>query len=329
MNNEIKHFNITEYLDSLETDYKEQGKNIGYNQVGICCPRCGDENYHLNIDKDSKLFNCWRCNLKGNLYRLISVLEKIPVSISIRKIKSFNKFTAVELEEGESAVDKVEEIFAKEEELLNAIAKRPQLFYNVSNCKHLSLLNPKLSIDKRFLNYLQSRNFTIEELKGWEVRACIAGEYGMRLIFPLYFKEKVVNYLARDVTGISELKYLNCPNTESIINTNDLLYGEDYIEEEQERLVLCEGVFDAIRVGKGTAVGMFGKKISTVQLEKIINWNIKTEIVILLDGDAMVDALELKGELRAFVKCKVNVVVLNSGQDPASMKKSDIYKLLQ
>lgn len=329
MNNDIKHFSIIEYLDFLEVDYKEQGKNIGYNQVGICCPRCGDENYHLNIDKDSKLFNCWRCNLKGNLYRLISVLEKIPILVSVRRIKGFIKFAGVELEDGESAVDKVEDIFAeKMDKRIGENLIKGEV--TVNNCKYLTRLNPKLSIDRKFLSYIQSRNFTTMDLQmSWEVMACVAGEYGMRLIFPLHFEGKVVNYLARDVTDVSDLKYRNCPNIESLVNTNDLLYGEDGIMNGQERLVLCEGVFDAIRVGGGLAVGMFGKKVSRVQLEKIVSRQIKTTIYIALDGDAFVEAQELKEELDAFVNCEVKVIALNIGQDPASMKKSEFHKLLQ
>ena len=328
MNKEIEQFDITEYLDSLEMDYKEQGKNIGQNQVGICCPNCGDENYHLNIDKESKLFNCWRCNLGGNLYRLIAVLEKIPISISARRIKGFNKFSGVELEDGECIVKKIGIILEEEMEktLENNLIKGKDI--NINNCKLLSQLNPKLSIDRQFLNYIQSRHFTIEELELWGVRACKVGEYGMRLIFPLYSEGKIVNYIARDVTGVSQLKYRNCPNFESLINTNDLLYGEDYIQKGQEKLVLCEGVFDTVRVGRGFAVGLFGKKVSRVQLKKIIDLKIKTTIWIVLDGDAFVGATELMEELLPFVNCKVRIIMLDLGQDPANMKKSELRKLL-
>ena len=46
----IKDFDIELYLNEMAINYKLHGKNIGVNEIGICCPYCSDTSYHLNIN---------------------------------------------------------------------------------------------------------------------------------------------------------------------------------------------------------------------------------------------------------------------------------------
>jgi hypothetical protein len=78
------------------------------------------------------------------------------------------------------------------------------------------------------LYFIKGRKYTVEELAEWHVRACLFGEYGSRLIFPIYYKGKLVNYVGRSILNIKK-KYKNCSNEEAIITTSNLLYGYEAI----------------------------------------------------------------------------------------------------
>jgi hypothetical protein len=179
-----------------------------------------------------------------------------------------------------------------------------------------------------FLYFIKGRKYTVEELAEWHVRACLFGEYGSRLIFPIYYKGKLVNYVGRSILNIKK-KYKNCSNEEAIITSSNLLYGYDFIKVGQDELVICEGVFDTIRVGKGLAVSILGKKISPSQIELVASLNIKKRITILLDGDALLEAKNLANELRPLVNCEVCVIYLESGKDPDNYTRERLLEILR
>ena len=84
----IKDFDIELYLNEMAINYKLHGKNIGVNEIGICCPYCSDTSYHLNINIDKKIFHCWRCDIKGNIFNFVSKLENINMSDAFIIIKN-------------------------------------------------------------------------------------------------------------------------------------------------------------------------------------------------------------------------------------------------
>ncbi len=48
-------------LNELGVPFRERGKNISRDSIGVCCPFCGDDhNYHMNIAQDKEAFYCRR-----------------------------------------------------------------------------------------------------------------------------------------------------------------------------------------------------------------------------------------------------------------------------
>lgn len=59
---------------------QEHGLSLGNrtsrpDEVRVCCPFCGDSKYHLYLNTDKQVFNCYRCGEKGGVVRFISLLS--------------------------------------------------------------------------------------------------------------------------------------------------------------------------------------------------------------------------------------------------------------
>jgi len=319
---QIKNFDIKKYLDSQNIYFIESGKNVGEGAIGICCPSCDDTNYHLGIDIDSKLYNCWRCEEQGNLVSLMVLIEGISYEEARNKIRE-----NITLESDRTDFEeKVKHIFEKTIEEDVEEIKKGRLA--VPCTKYVNELQDEFSMDKVFLKFIEKRGHTIEELSKWGVRVEFFNDFAYRLMFPITYRGKIVNYLGRTVIN-SNKKYKNCSNENAIITTSKLLYGYDYIREGQNDLVVCEGVFDVIRFGQGIAVGLFGKSISVEQMELICSLRIKNRIMIMLDGDAMDNATRISKELRPLVHCEVQVIILDDNKDPDSYSREELLEIIK
>jgi len=327
----IQEFDIESYLDEIGIDYKDSGKNIGNGSIGICCPLCGDDNYHMGINIEKKFYNCWRCgdydeNGRGSLFKLIYLLEGLNSKEAFKRIVGYSVYEADwEDKNVYESLKKIEERWkSTENKKLLEINSRKKLIIE-GRCKKLEELNPNLLTDNSFLSYIKQRNFTIDQLNRWGVKAYISGKFTRRLVFPLYSDGKIVNYTGRDVTGNATLRYLHLGNDESIISIKSILYGLDYVEVKQDQLVLVEGVLDAIRVGKGLAVASMGLVLSERQKELLFLRNPK-KLFIMFDYNAWIEAEKIKKELGVFID-NITVVRLPDGKDPADLKKSQLHNI--
>lgn len=314
-------FDIKEYLTSQDIHFKEEGENIGHGSIGICCPSCGDDNYHLGIDVDSKIYNCWKCEEQGNLIGLIMLLEDCSSNSAILRIKENQTEKVIERANFQ---DKVKDILSGKK-TVNDVAENRVL--KVPCTHYLNELNPEFVMDRRFLSFIEERNYTVDELMDWGVRAELLEEFGFRLMFPVAFKGQVVSYLGRTVIG-EDPKYKNCSNANAIIPMRQLLYGYDSVKVGQDKLVICEGVFDVIRFGKGVAVGIFGKDISVDQIALICSLEIKKEIWIALDGEAFNEANKIIKNLKPLVTADVKLLILESGKDPDNYDREELLEMI-
>lgn len=323
-NNLKNPFDIREYLTSQEVHFKEEGENIGMGSVGICCPSCGDDNYHMGIDVDTKLYNCWKCEEQGNLVKLIMLLEDCSTTSAFTRIKDGQYEKVIDRKNFQEQVQELLTQFSTIEEMAKPEKKKLEVPFT----HHLHELDEQFIFDRMFLKFIKERNYSPEELAEWGIVAEVVGEYGYRLMFPVTYEGEIVSYLGRTVSN-DKTKYKNCSNDTAIISMRKLLYGYDYITKGQDSLVICEGVFDTIRFGKGVAVGIFGKDMSVDQMALLCSLDIRKEIWIALDGEALYDADKIAKNLKPLVNAQVKILVLESGKDPDNYPREELLEMIK
>ena len=145
-----------------------------------------------------------------------------------------------------------------------------------------------LSQDHLVHEYLAERGSSIDELipyaqicsnfkrvhrEGYEY------SFGPRLIFPIFQNCEYRGFQGRTIWRNTEPKYVSALGMEKkklIWNYDTAIRGN--------RIILVEGIFDAIRVGS-EAVAIFGKAISDEQIRLLYLGNFK-QVIVWLDRDA-------------------------------------------
>jgi hypothetical protein len=174
-------------------------------------------------------------------------------------------------------------------------------------------------------HYLTTRGFDLQYLaKYYRVSYCsqalpaFKGAEG-RIIVPILQDGEQLNWQGRHIpdvdwkkTGIA--KYYNCPG----VSKRSLVYGLDDAKG-MPFAIIVEGVTDVWAIGAG-ALGILGKTMSPHQLNKILEEDFTTAIV-MLDADARDNALDLLARLSQRVR--VVDVALPAQTDPAGMIQID------
>ena len=89
-------------------------------------------------------------------------------------------------------------------------------------------------------------------------------------------------------------------------------------------VILCEGAFDAMAI-KRNAIPLFGKKLSTTLMKKIIKSNVE-KIYLALDEDALKDAFNHAETFMSYGK-KVYLIEMGD-KDPSELGFEQFTKLL-
>lgn len=205
----------------------------------------------------------------------------------------------------------------------------------------------ELASDHPAVNYIQKRGFDVRELNDiYGVRYCVEGrtfaeifDTTNTLIFPFWMNNKVVGWQARmlytpdDLTDeecagmgyrkdddgdwIRPPKYWTAPGVEK----GKILYNYDWARQSRV-VVLCEGVFDAIAVGRN-AVAAFGKSVTDDQINMIKSyWDLA---ILLLDpGDALLDMQKIKMALGVTIPSVI--VMLEGYKDAGEAPRLEIWR---
>jgi len=198
--------------------------------------------------------------------------------------------------------------------------------------------------------YLQQRGFDHKELSdSFGVRYCVDGrrfagglfDTTNTLIFPFWMDDQIAGWQARllydpdsvaddqckamgfiqdeDRDWVRPPKYWTAPG----VQKGRIFFNYDWAKQS-EVVVVCEGPFDAIAVGR-CAVATLGKGISEQQAKRIKlmpEWKL---VVILLDpGDADAEAAQLLGNLHRTVP--VVRIDLEGYKDAGEAPREEIWK---
>lgn len=265
-----------------------------------------DNTGHLYVNSDKNLFYCHKCGYKGWITRLVSDYEKIPykkaqemVSIEpypttptpnlLESITSVFGLTSI-IEKSASKV-----VYPKEHTFITDIDTSPEWVQDFINRRRLA---DSIVYDYKF---------------GY----CQYGDYKHRVVIPMYENGELVFWVARDALGVHPVRYLN-PHGEK----NSIVFNIDRAKRIGHA-VLCEGVFDAMRVGY-SGIAILGKDLSKIQLRKIVE--AFPRVTVLLDATAAVEARKIADQLYPFVETSI---VFLPQDDPDSYETKDLQYLIK
>lgn len=247
-------------------------KETRSNQYIATCPFC-NKAQHFYINKTTQQWDCKKCGETGGIYKLLRFLDKTyllgaPTVKKVSEIKSIR-----EMEELESSKENVE------------IQPLPDIKMPVGY-KVYDWVNP----------YLQQRKITLEDIKHWEFgQTKLVSRYLGYVLIPIKEDGKVKGFIGRygsKNVPDDKPRYSNSEGTDF----SCLLFGyDDIIKGKTDTVIITEGLFDAIAVTKKLnlfadesirAVCTFGKKISQVQIQKLLAKQVR-KVVLLYDYDAL------------------------------------------
>ncbi len=189
------------------------------------CPKCKHHKKKLSVNLEKDKFKCWVCDYAG------------PSSRLVKRHGTFVQQNAWRELTGQVEVTDFEKLLLGEKLPLQEEMQKltlPEEF--------ISLCNRGLSLTATAAkNYLQKRGIDKEDILRWKIGFASAGEYAERIIVPSFDNAGNLSYFVSRTYAKNWKKYLNPKHDRDII-FNELMVDWD------EDVVLCEGVFDAIKV---------------------------------------------------------------------------------
>ena len=266
----------------------------GGDEAVFTCPSCNHHKKKLTFNLQSQKFQCWVCGYKG--HRAYQLLKKAKAPGS----------TYSTLKEIDLQYNFKQQIFKKEE-----------LTFNLPEGVQ-PLISSSAVLSRHALHYLDQRGISQQDIVKYNIHYSEQGDLKNMVVIPSYDANGMINYyVGRSFDKNAYIKHKLAPTTKDIIGF------EMYINWDLP-LILCEGAFDAMAI-KRNAIPLFGKKISSSLMKKIIESNVK-KIYLALDDDALKDALK---HAETFIGYGKRVYFIEmQGKDPNELGFKEFTKLL-
>jgi DNA primase len=267
----------------------------GGDEAVFTCPSCNHHKKKLTLNLLSQKFQCWVCNYKG--HRAFQLLKKAKAPgaafSTLKEIDKQYNFKSI----------------SKQKVNINSLTLPKEVTPIISSSAVLS---------KHALHYLDQRGITQQDVVKYDLHYCEKGPLKNMVVIPSYDKEGFLNYyVGRSFDKNAYIKHKLASSTKDIIGF------EMYINWDLP-IILCEGAFDAMAI-KRNAIPLFGKKLSTTLMKKIIKSNVK-KIYLALDEDALKDAFN---HAETFLSYGKKVYLIEMGdKDPSELGFKQFTKLL-
>jgi len=231
----------------------------GGDEAVFNCPSCNHHKKKLTFNLLSQKFQCWVCNYKG--HRAFQLLKKAGApGAAFGALKEIDK-----------------QYNFKQQTKQKIDANTLQFPHGVT-----PIMSSSAILSKHALHYLDQRGITQQDVVKYDLHYCEQGPLKNMVVIPSYDADGFLNYyVGRSFDKNAYIKHKLASSTKDIIGF------EMYINWDLP-VILCEGAFDAMAI-KRNAIPLFGKKLSTTLMKKIIKSNVE-KIYLALDEDALKDA---------------------------------------
>lgn len=281
----------------------------------ICdCVFCGKER-HMYVNKETQMFDCKKCGVSGNIYKLLKHLDKFYLleGSTVENRETIVKLRSLLRNEIENDEIELNEL---------PVIKMP------AGWKVLS----------KSTDYLKSRRITSEDCKRYKIgTTSLFEKFNNYVLIPVFDNGKIRGYVGRygdKKVPKNKLRYNNSVGTKF----SELLFGYDEISKNTSTVILVEGIFDKIAVDKFLqlweneeikCVCTFGKKISSEQLKKLKIKGI-TNVILLYDFDAVKDIKRYGLELEKYFSTSITYTSSKKDIDECTKEEAyDVFKNLK
>lgn len=255
--------------------------------IKLCCvnPACDDEKDHLWINLEKGVYHCWKCGYKGRVVNNKLVLNALKKNKARKGPKK--SFSSGQMEDSLHVID-------------------PSVFIKLKDLRE----------DHQAIQYIKSRNVTIEDCTKMGGMYCPVGRLYGRIVFPIKNKEKVVGWQGRSVYGRTP-KYI-------IFGKKSFgMYNMKPLGDYDKFVIIFEGIFDVLKV-PDYGISILGKKLSDIQLRMISTFLQVKTVFIMLDSDANKEEMAMCKELNPFFR--TIPIQLKTG-DPGNLSELEILEL--
>ena len=267
----------------------------GGDEAVFYCPSCNHHKKKLTFNLLSQKFQCWVCNYRGHrAYQLLKKAEAPGAAYELLKeIDSQYNFK-------KAPKQKVE---------VNTL-QLPKEAKPLTNATDI--------MSKHAFHYLSQRGITKQDIVKYNIHYSEEGEFKNMAIIPSYDVNGFLNYyVGRSFDKNAYIKH------KLAFGTKDIIGFEMYINWDLP-VILCEGAFDAMAI-KRNAIPLFGKKIPSTLMQKIIESNVK-KIYLALDDDALKETFS---HAETFLSYGKKVYLIEMGdKDPSELGFESFTKLL-
>jgi len=282
-------------------------------EIAICCPICSDDRPRLYISADHGGWICFHCHESGNLHQFLMEIGEVTGS----------KAMSLRMEFTDPDDEEFERIPRPDKPPVDAVLELPASF------KHIDDSTPQ-----EYLWYLEARGVSKELAIARGIGYSTSGKYAWRIIVPVQSDGKLFSYIARTILT-------QCPSCRERINgcvctprkfpkvltplkkegaqPRHTVYNFDAVNSSQGRLIIVEGVFDALRY-PNEAVAVLGSSASTTQVALIAGMARGRDTIIALDPDTAgyLGAIKIADALASKL-VPVRVALLPRGEDIGSL----------
>lgn len=276
-------------------DYKIKSKRgSGGRNIEIHCPFCGhlDKAMHLGLSLESPVWGCWRNRSEHSGYH--------PKRL-IQKLLNMSEDEAEAITTHYFGSDLPPPLL-KDRKIDFTPVNLPTEFMQFGNYQ----TDDYNILQRQFIKYLEGRGFDPAQVAyRYDLRWAVSTQFKYRIIVPIKRHKQVYSWTGRSISETVVPKYL-IPELPSKQRPDDFLFDQDNLLGGG-LLVVCEGVFDAMKVGTAFVPGahgtaFFGKNISAKQIGYLQELSARYDkVVAVFDRDAYADGMSLVHKLQWYV----------------------------
>lgn len=313
----IRDFDVLEFLNKHDIEYKTEGKNIGNGWIGLreCLNNmCGDSRFHMGINLDRKIGHCWSCGYNFSLNHIIMKVAQVSYREATEIIVTNDDTLIEDIEYAVSSVFHPEKL--KNIEVQKLITMPESLPITKSIIRSI----PKLR------NFLDYRKITRQDCQNYGLSI---GTYGLdkgKLIIPIKKSKKLIAYQTRSIDKNIKGYYSYGPLKSCIYNQSKL--------HPNKNLILVEGFLDFVLTERYVnkylssqyeTSCLFSKILSKEQGGVINELNPK-KVIMMFDRDAWYSYAQNEAWN---LNCEIQFIILPEGKDPGSMDEKEFLKIFR
>ena len=296
-------------------------KKKGSSYFGLC-PFHPDTHPSLSISPKKKIFKCFVCGTKGDVFSFVSKYEKISYLQAVKKVAELTNY---DLGGVDFSTNNQKALSALDQRLVDANVRANEFYtgilYNDENKNILEYLknrglNDELikkfgigyAVNNRFqmIDWLTNKDqffgnnlpankvFNLQELFDTGIATESNNNHPIaflidRITFPIYDENNnLVGFSGRDWTGKQESKYSNTKETK-IFKKGEVLYNFNHVKTtNKDFVIICEGFMDAIaytQAGYDNVLATMGTAVTTRHISLLQTLENMKYIILSFDND--------------------------------------------